>query len=409
LLRQLLLDQYIPRDNGKPAVIPCTLNTWFGFNEGNDTTQANQTALMSPLADAGVEGYWLDAGWFEGGWPNGAGSWVPKKDAFPNGLRPLGDRAHELGLKFILWFEPERVTGNSLVAKEHPEWVMHHAGDGDWGRLFDLGNTDAAKWLTDYLSDCLSKWDVDIYRNDFNIDPLPFWQAADASDRQGISEIRYVEGLYAMWDGLIGRKPGLLIDNCASGGRRIDIETMTRSIPFWQSDTQCRGNHAVWNQVENAGLSQYVPIHGAGVWSSDAYNFRSITTTGSSICVSMPNAESAAPWRKMNDETKSLRPYYRGDYYPLTPIDLDDRHWCAWQYNRPDLGAGFVMCFRREQSPDASLRVALHGLDEDARYDITNADTGEKQELTGSALAAGLDIAIANQPGSALLRYQKVK
>ena len=65
-----------------------------------------------------------------------------------------------------------------------------------------------------------------MYRNDFNLDPLGFWRGADAPDRQGITEIRYVEGQYAIWDELLRRGiPGCAIDNCASGGRRIDLET----------------------------------------------------------------------------------------------------------------------------------------------------------------------------------------
>ena len=74
------------------------------------------------------------------------------------------------------------------------------------------------------------------------MDPRPFWDAADAPDRVGISEIKHITGLYAMWDALIARHPGLLIDNCSSGGRRIDLETISRSMPLWRSDLQCWPN-----------------------------------------------------------------------------------------------------------------------------------------------------------------------
>jgi hypothetical protein len=70
-------------------------------------------------------------------------------------------------------------------------------------------------------------------------DPLPYWRANDAPDRQGMAEIRHVEGLYEFWNDLLRRHPGLVIDNCASGGRRIDLETISRSIPLWRSDWQC--------------------------------------------------------------------------------------------------------------------------------------------------------------------------
>ena len=141
LLRRLLLAHYVPRLKGEIAVPPVTHNTWFAFNEGNNVTETNQLEAMRPWSTTGIEGYWLDAGWFEGGWPAGAGSWVPKKEAFPRGLKPLGDAAHKLGMKFVLWFEPERVTGMSRIAKDHPEWVLH-AGGGDG--LFNLASRPRA-------------------------------------------------------------------------------------------------------------------------------------------------------------------------------------------------------------------------------------------------------------------------
>ncbi len=192
LFRRLLMAHYLPRRNGAVAVAPVTWNSWFAFSEGNGVNEANQFDWIARTAKTGTECYWLDAGWFEGGWPNGAGSWVPGAKQFPRGLRPLGDAAHKAGMQFVLWFEPERVTPISRIAKEHPEWVWH-AGPGDG--LLNLGNPAARTWLTDYLSKCFQDWGVDVFRNDFNIDPLRFWQAADTPDRQGMSRNPLYRGL----------------------------------------------------------------------------------------------------------------------------------------------------------------------------------------------------------------------
>jgi hypothetical protein len=144
------------------------------------------------------------------------------------------DACHRLGLQFILWYEPERVAGGSKIAGEHPEFVFS-SGKGrrvtETGGLFKLSDPVARRWLTDHLSHQIGEFGLDVYRNDFNIDPLGFWHLADAPDRQGMTEIRYVEGLYAMWDELRTDHPGLWIDNCSSGGRRIDLETCMRSVP----------------------------------------------------------------------------------------------------------------------------------------------------------------------------------
>ena len=410
LLRRLLMAHYLPRVGGQLATPPVTQNTWFVFNSGNDVTEANQLESIAAMAPLGVEVYWLDAGWFEGGWPSGVGSWVPKADAFPRGLKPLSDAAHKLGMKFIVWFEPERVHPASRIAKEHPDFVLRRgSGDG----LFNLGKPEARQWLSDWLSKCLTDGGIDLYRNDFNIDPLPFWQAADAPDRQGLAEIRYVEGHLAMWDELVRRHPGLWIDTCASGGRRIDLETLTRSVPLWRSDSQCCGKPMpTWDQVQMAGLSLYVPFHTGGVWAFDPYSFRSIATTGANLC---PDARAkdfpAALAKAAIAEAKALRPFYQGDYYPLLPITLDETQWIGWQLHRPDLAAGIALFFRRPQSPYPAAEVALHGLDPAATYEVTFSEAyepKEKKAMTGSDLAR-LRAEIASAPGSLLVAYHKLE
>ncbi|MGD0090948.1 MAG: glycoside hydrolase family 36 protein, partial [Planctomycetota bacterium] len=427
LLRRLFLDHYVQRQDGSvplspggrgqgegaaggPALPPVTQNQWFVYNEGNKTTEQNQLEIIAAMAPTGVECYWLDAGWFEGGWPAGAGSWVPKKDAFPRGLKPLGDAAHAKGLKFVLWFEPERVTKTSRIAQEHPEWVLHAGGDDG---LLNLGDPAARQWLTAFLSKCISDWGIDIYRNDFNIDPLRFWKAADKPGREGLAEIRYIEGLYAMWDELHKRHPGLLIDDCASGGRRIDIEMISRSFPLWRSDSQCCGKpQPVWDQVQTAALSLYVPLHSAGVWSFDPYLMRSVATTGLNVCLNTLGKDFAtdALVRGLK-EVKTLRPYYLGDYYPLTEINLDERSWCGWQFNRPDLGGGFAVFFRRAQSRYTGLEAQLQGLEAEAVYEVSffeTFDLKEKKTLKGAELAKQ-PVGISAAPGSVMVMYKKAK
>jgi alpha-galactosidase len=406
-LRRLLLEHYVPRINGEAALPPLTHNTWFMFDSGNAVTEQNQLDAIRSEAALGVEGYWLDAGWFEGGWPAGAGSWVPKPEAFPRGLKPLGEAAHGQGMKFVVWFEPERVHPQSRIGREHAPWVLR-AGEGDG--LFNLGDPAARQWLTDYLSKCIRDWGIDIYRNDFNIDPLPFWQAADAPDRQGMAEIRYVEGLYRMWDELRRRHPGLTIDNCASGGRRIDLETISRSYPLWRSDSQCCGQSMpVQDQVQTAGLSLYVPLHAGGCWSVDPYCFRSIATTGTSFCPDLARLP-AAEARQAIAEMKALRPLYQADFYPLLEINNSQRGWCAWQFDRPELGRGFAMVFRRAQSPYVTANIALRGLDDKANYEVALAETYQPKPartMRGSELAR-LRVTLEAAPASVLVTYRKL-
>lgn len=413
LLRRLLLKHYVPRQNNRPIVPPLAQNTWFSFNSGNDVNEANQLAAIDEMARLGVEAYWLDAGWFEGGWPSGVGSWVPRADAFPRGLKPLADAAHGKGMKFVLWFEPERVSPGSRIAREHPDWVLH-AGAGDG--LFDLGNDRARQWLTDLLSRCIAEWRVDVFRHDFNIDPLRFWQAADARvstphapARQGWSEARYITGLYTMWDELRRRHPNLTIDNCASGGRRIDLETTSRSYPLWRSDTATSGRALpVWDQTQSAGLSLFVPVHASGLWDFDPYTRRSVATQGVSLSMNPHDkAFSSEQARRGLLEIKALRPLYEGDYYPLLDINSDEHHWCAWQFDRPEIGRGFALFFRRAQSPYPSVPGNLRALEANANYEVTFADEGKTRKMSGAALSR-MTVAIASAPGSALIIYRRL-
>ncbi|MFA6563759.1 MAG: alpha-galactosidase [Verrucomicrobiia bacterium] len=406
LFRRLMLAHYVPRVGGEVALPPLTQNTWFTFNQGNDVTEQNQFEAMESMARIGVESYWLDAGWFEGGWPTGVGSWVPKAAAFPRGLKAVGDAARKKGMGFVLWFEPERVNPASRIAKEHPEWVLR-AGAGDG--LFNLGDPAARQWLTDFISRCISDWSITVFRQDFNIAPLRFWQAADAPDRQGIAENRYVEGLYTMWDELRRRHPKLTIDNCSSGGRRIDLETCSRSYPLWRSDTQCCGRAMpMQDQVQTAGLSLYVPLHAAGVWSFDPYPFRSVVTTGTSICQDLRKMDEATVQqaKRAVAEMKRLRPLWQGDYYPLFNISLDETQWCGWQFHRADLGKGFAMVFRRQRSPYSLAQVALHGLDLQAAYTVNFVDADRTEVLTGAQLEAW-QAAIDTPAKSLLIIYER--
>ena len=125
--------------------------------------------------------------------------------------------------------------------------------------------------MTKYLAEVIKQYKMDWLRIDYNIDPLGFWQFLDKKDpdRVGMAEIRYIEGLYRMWDDLRAAYPHLAIDDCASGGRRIDLETMSRSTPLWRSDNTCDMLDlkpatvvlaALKNQTMTAGLSRYVPF-----------------------------------------------------------------------------------------------------------------------------------------------------
>ncbi|MCX7598589.1 MAG: alpha-galactosidase [Armatimonadetes bacterium] len=411
VLRQCLLAHYCPRHDGQLFLPPVTHNTWFVYNEGNETTEENQLRVIERLARLKLrtEVFWLDAGWFEGGWPHGVGSWVPRADNFPRGLRPLGDAAHQNGMKFCVWFEPERVAPDSRIARDQPSFVLQ--GPVNWtgvhDGLFNLGNPQAREYLTSILSHIIAESGIDIYRNDFNIDPLEFWRAADEPEREGITEIRYVEGLYEMWAELMRRHPGLMIDNCASGGRRIDLETCSLSIPLWRSDTQCSQKpQPVWDQVQTSGLTRYVPFHSAGVWAYDQYNFWSVATAGVNHCLNITAPDfDATQLRQRVDELFRWRKYWLGNFWALTPVTLSDEDWCAWQLHLPESGDGIIFAFRRVKAPEV-IELRPREIDEHANYEVTDEEIRESMVVPGADFAH-VQARVKEAPGVAIMTYRR--
>lgn len=409
--RRLMLFHYVPQQNGQPVQLPIALQTFDRYisREGWATEQG-QLEAARVAHELGCDTYWFDAGWFDGGFPNGAGNWYPKPKEFPNGLRPLGDLCHSLGMKFILWFEPERVSPNTQITKEHPEWVL----GGEKGGLFNLGNPDACKWMAELLSKRVGEYSVDIYREDFNMDPLSYWRGNDTPDRQGMTEIRFVEGFYAMWDKLLADHPGLMIDNCASGGRRIDLETCMRSIPLWRSDTNCRSGHPEWNQLQSYALGQYVPLSTAAGWDTTSYTFRSAATAGALCQWDYQSSDfSKEEAQKRLAEVRENQKYWYGDMYTLTPCNTALDQLTAYQFHRADLNEGLILAFRRPDCKYIGITVEPKALDLKCKYSVEFVnDAGVKttKTVTGKDLMiSGIELR-PGKPGSSLVvRYKPIK
>jgi len=417
--RKLMLKHYVHREDGEPAVPPICHNTAATvYRSGKKATEKNQLLLIEEAAELGCEAYWLDAYWYPQPWSSNVGNWFPRPEDFPRGLRPLGDAAHQAGMKFVLWFEPERVQSGTQFFRDHPEYLLGEVGSC----LFNLGDPKARKFLTEFLDKRIKEWGVDIYRNDFNMDPLSFWQKNDQADRQGISEIRYISGLYQMWSELIHRNPGLTIDNCASGGRRIDVEICSLSYPLWRSDLNDIGQglkgESHWplmarsDQVHNAGLNLYIPFHSGPLWDMHPYSLRS--AMNSTVVVYERILHKGFPSKLATQgiaEIKQLRPLWLGDIYPLMDLTTSQKDWYAFQLHRADLEEGCALFFRRSKSSDVTRNVSLKEIDPNATYQVSiTGETYEQapwQKLLGSELIHQT-INIEAKGNSALLRYRRL-
>jgi alpha-galactosidase len=417
--RRWMIAHNLPRPSGKLPPFQLAASSSRQYGEMIHANEENQKMFIDRYVEEGIklDYWWMDAGWYvnKTGWPN-TGTWEVDMARFPRGLRAVSDYAHSKGVKTIVWFEPERVTAGSWLADNHPEWIL----GGKNGGLLNLGNKEAWDWLVNHVDNLLTEQGIDLYRQDFNIDPLNFWRGNDAEDRQGITEIYHVMGYLAYWDELLRRRPNLLIDSCASGGRRNDLETMRRAVPLWRSDyafepigTQCHTyGISFWLPFSGAGTVALstAPYYGSGKTAVDAYAFRSnvCPSTGCGIDMREREIDYAALRRLIEQWREHIAPNYYGDYYPLTPYSQETNAWMAWQFDRPEDGRGVVQVFRRQDSPTETMRLPLRGLRPEASYIVTDLDGNKPERTTGKQLMnEGLTVTLPLKPAAAVFTYKR--
>jgi alpha-galactosidase len=419
LFRRFMLAHHSRKVDGKPVYYPM----FCGFNWGDPEPCNEYTCMTTQYAIALVqraylfgfapEAFWLDAGWYTEAsdyragknWYNTVGNWTPDAKRFPNTLRPISDYIHQQGARFMVWFEPERVYKDSRWEREHPEWMLAAGGDN---RLFNLSNPQALQWLSQTIGDILEENGIDLYRQDFNIAPENIWLANDEDGRRGMTEVKYIMGLYDYWDYLLSRFPSLLIDNCASGGRRIDYETMLRSAPMWRTDYHY--GEPVGYQCHTYGLEFYLPQHATGSYHVNPFDSRS--SLGSAVVFNWKltqQGESFTDMLRTQQEFEEVRPYFYEDFYPLSGIgDLTgDDIWLAYQLHRPADGSGCIVAFRRADCQASTYEVKLSGLQPTQTYLLLNKDTNETTRHSGKELMEGLTLTLAQPRSSLLLKYER--
>lgn len=405
--RRWMFAHNLPRPGAKPmptGLMMCMSD----FYPGMRSNAADEMKYVDAYVNAGVklDYWWIDAGWYpcEDGWWK-TGTWEPDPKRYPKGLREVSDYVHSKGIKLVVWFEPERVHAGMWLAEKHPEWVL----GGKAGGLLNLGNPQAREWLTEHIDKMLTGQGIDLYRQDFNMDPLDYWRKSDVPDRQGITEIRHVEGYLAYWDELRRRHPDMPIDSCASGGRRNDLETLRRAVPLLRSDYRFE---PVGTQGHTYGMAFWIPYYGTGVFDTDDYVVRSHWCPWLGIGRNEPRKQGLdwTKYHRMVADWRKAAGCFLGDYWPLTSYSLDNSVWMAWQFDRPDLGEGLIQVFRRAESSYESARFKLRGLEPDARYTLTDLDAGRPQQFSGRELGEkGLLVTAPNRPSAVVILYKKVR
>jgi alpha-galactosidase len=453
VLRRHVLRYHTPHYDGKPVVLPVSFTGWGGMKTSTSLHLIDQITQEK----IGFENFWMDAGWYgtdrpveefqvfgREDWFLHAGNWRVNRVPHPDGgLRPISDAAHANGMKFLLWFEPERAVVGTPLTLEHPDWFIgevttHFEGSTERPlvkfRMFDFGNPEARQSMIDSISKLIDEQGIDVYRQDCNFALAPFWTQNDSTDRQGITQIRYAVGLLEFWDGLRKRHPQLMLDIV----QRADLETISRAVDLSRADYPVSPDaDPVGAQVSTEGLAYWRPHFGTimQIRPRDTYHFRSGFAPGLGFALfngaGYPNqVGSFIPddfpfdWmRSMVAELKLVRPYYYGDYYPLLPCSLNSDcdtdpgkersagfEWAAWQYNRPEQGDGMIQAFRRDENAETAKNLILRGLDPAASYEVTNLDAKMPQRISGKDLMEhGARVEIAAKRGAATIFYKRIR
>lgn len=410
---------------GRPQSGPLCANIWGGVT----SEKCLEKIKMLDENNVPIEYVWMDAGWygdskptpdeFQGDWGAHTGNWKVSEKTHPDGLMEVSKAIHATGKKFLLWFEPERVVSKTPIAQSHPEYFIK-LNDTNSNLLLNLGNNDAWNYLYETLSQIIEKLQIDFYRNDFNFDPLEYFRKNDAEDRKGITEIKYINGLYKLWDSLLKRFPNLAIDNCASGGRRIDIELLRRSIPLWRSDAQCPANFNIeYSQAHMLNFNTWIPYSGTGSGRGvfDKYRYRS--SYGAALATNCTysqndNYQKNSPeinwYSDICKEYLSVRDYFTEDFYPLTKPSADLTTWSAAQFNRPEKNDGIVIAFRRENSPMCEAIFELFGIDQEKTYSFKDTDGTISFNISGKELCEkGVTVRLPQKRSSVILIYSASK
>lgn len=365
--------------------------------------------------DVKVDFRWFDAGWYvapdgaspQSDWWGTVGTWKLDPAKWPGDtFRQSTDFARAHGMKTLMWFEPERVTDPESLERYYgydPAWAIRREGCKAISN--NIGNPDCLRWTLERICGTLRENRVEMYREDNNSDPAELWRFLDEREgegRHGITECKFIQAHYAMWDQIIACTMSYggcgFVDSCASGGGRNDLESLRRGIPLLRSDAD-RTTTSLRLSMTTA-LNRWIPFCGANTKEkagqldatgrSDVYTWRA-----SYLPVLNVDAQFVQDPEQDFDllrfglrEWKRLSPYLLKDFYVLTPWHSQEERdgFTAYCFFDGQARKGAMLLFRMEDCQEPDLPLRLPFLQQAARCRLRDEDTGEILEMDGARL-----------------------
>ncbi|MBY9077143.1 alpha-galactosidase [Paenibacillus sp. HN-1] len=387
------------RDKERPILVNNWEATYFNFNAEKilDIARVGQ--------ELGIELFVLDDGWF--GHRNddktSLGDWFVDRSKLPDGLDSLAKGINDLGLSFGLWFEPEMISVDSDLYREHPDWCLHVPGrrrsESRNQLILDFSRKEVCEEITKRVSDILRTVPVSYVKWDMNRHMTEIGSAALPADRQRETAHRYMLGLYKVMDDITSAFPKVLFESCSGGGGRFDPGILYYMPQTWTSDN----TDAVSRLKIQYGTSLVYPISSMGSHVSAVPNHQvhRITSMEMRGAVAMSgNLGYELDLTKLTEEEKEIVKQqvaeYKGirqlvqfgDFYRLrSPFEGNDTAWLFVERDKKEMA---VFYFNVLAEPSAPLKVLkLDGVDVTKKYRLSGTD----EVYGGDELAyAGLSI-----------------
>ncbi len=401
---------------GRPFDPLVTYNTWFTY--GTHIDEASMLAEIEQAAALGAEQFVLDAGWYVGintdpaDYTAGLGSWDVDVERFPSGLGRLRDRAHELGMKFGLWVEPERVSVHTINRGRGAAERYLATAQGRYNP--SLANADAAQvcladaqarqWVLTRLFQLLDDVRPDLLKWDNN-----FWLACTRTTHGHTATdgaFWHVRGFTSVLQALRQRYPEMRIENCSGGGNRLSLDLLEWTDLGWMDDRSAPSSRVRHNleglsaAFPPAYLYSFVMQHDAEPMADTpdlSWLFRS--RMPGALGLSWRGGEMLDPSRELAQREiaiyKMTRDITRDAFAVVLTGQVeqdDDSSWDVVQHVSSASGASAVFAFEGRAAPERAV-VRLRRLDPDRDYAVESIDYGSLGTASGRDLmASGIEL-----------------
>ncbi len=416
-----------------PRQPPPSLNPVF-FNSlcADEATEKRYAAMAAKM---GVEHFMIDAGWYtplggQGGWSKHEGDWYPNPERFPHGLKPLINYVRSLGMEFGLWWEPEEVSVDSNLYRQHPDWVINFPGRPRTATVdlhalkLNLARDDVKDYLFNAMDKLLQENDIKVVKIDMNRHVSePGWPEVPIAQQKQIW-VKYVTNVYDLIDRLRAKHPNLEIESCAGGGGRVDLGILRRTEMFDPSDDNDPLDRLrMWEGYTYAYAPKLIK---AGGYDNPTTNGRSTPLAfrmlqGISMGGSFELSDAMEKWSQADlDFTKKIIDYYKairrtlqeGDFYRLASPRVGNL--TAAEYVAADGKQAVLFAFLHSQQFIFQPPIIyLRGLDERALYRLKPFDdklAEQQRVLSGSYLMnVGLNFNLAGDFDSTSVLLERVE